>query len=1177
MSNALNVFEAPLNGISLVEASAGTGKTYSITSLYIRIILEKGLLPSQILVLTYTEAATAELKFRLRNRLKESISAFKGGLEKDDEFLKNLLKQNYEEAENKLKKALDTFDEAAVFTIHGFCNRLLNEHSLQFDVAPGFEVIKDESELLQDIADDYWRNFIRSAGNSYEDRVLLEFLIDEKFGPDELKSVLMEILNRPYVKMEPSGLNLDQLKSQIKNLKTKFEEVKYYWSEEKGDMESILFHENLNKRKYQLNQREGLLDDLTECLESEFPQIKPFDGLSKFGLEISQNGTKGHDFPDLNISKAIDEYLEICEELSLLKPAFIIDSVNEIQAELLRKKETRNVLSYNDFLMKVNEGLQNDSTGNLADSLSKQYPMALVDEFQDTDPVQYSIFRQIYYGRENTALFMIGDPKQAIYGFRGADIYTYLDAKTDAHASQDFTLNFNYRSTDKMIGAVNEIFQQSSSPFLIDGLEFHKAQFPPAKTENEYVASKSGKAISSLECIKLTQKEKANKPEIEKQIYEAVANEIADLLSGNYTIRGRLIQEKDIAVLVRNGYQGDHLQRELRERGLKSVLKSKTSVFETPEAGELLLVLKSLQKLSYEPRLRAALATQLLGNKAGEIQAMLNDEKSWTKVYSQFLELKTIWEKKGIEAVIEQIFEQFQVKTKLASKPDFERRITNLMHLSELLSKAEREERLHGKSLLKWFYRKKMDDSTNSDEEELRLESDGELIQISTIHAAKGLQFPIVFCPFLWDSPKSKDRNDIYRFYKDEKLHVDINIGVKNEQRDRNKFLDLKEEMAEATRLAYVALTRSISACYLFLPDYKTMGLSPLASIMDGKDHADKRARKEVLKESNDEPFSFDSMIKRLSECKNICVREPKTDIELVKKMKFQPAKMKFKAAEFGRKDLFHFPRMLSYSSLAFGKEQGETAHDYDAVYDQKPAMPAVYNRFTFPKGANAGTFLHKVFEDVIFSNPKNLKEVVSTNLESHGFSEKWSPIVQMWTDEVLKHNLGELGISLNSLKEESLLKEMEFHFPVGNLNADDLWKLVRNDEDLETQNKDRISGFMKGFIDLTFRVNGRYYILDYKSNHLGDSSENYTPEALQTEIFHSAYDLQYHIYATALHRFLKQKMSDYDYDQHFGGVLYVFLRGVNLQNPGSGVFFDKPPKKLIEKLDSYFKTEKDI
>ncbi|MEX0720354.1 MAG: exodeoxyribonuclease V subunit beta [Balneolaceae bacterium] len=1172
MNRPLNVFEAPLSGISLVEASAGTGKTYNITSLYIRAILEKDFSPSQVLVLTYTEAATAELKFRLRNRIKDSIKAINEGCSNEDIFLERLLEQNYPDAGAKLQTALDSFDEAAVFTIHGFCNRLLNEHSLQFGIAPGFEVVKDESELLRDCADEYWRNFIRSADKTSENRILLEYLIDEGFGPDELKSVLMEIINRPFAKLEPSNVNLDELKAHISNLQIKFEEMKKHWEVEADELKAILQSELLNKSSYKLDKREGLLNNLSDCLNDEIPKIKPFKELEKFGRKISQAGNKGHVFRELELSKAIDEYVEICEELQSLKPAFIIDSVEEIQNELTQKKDLHNVLSYNDFLLKVNSGLQNDSLGLLAGRLSKEYPMALVDEFQDTDPTQYSIFRQIYHEREDTALFMIGDPKQAIYGFRGADIYTYLEAKRDALDTQSYTLDYNYRSNDKMIAAVNEIFQQAELPFLIDGFSFNKAQFPPSKTEAYYLQS-NDENINPLQCIKLEQDEKTNKVEIEEQIYEAIADEIVELLSDKYSLQEKPVEEKDIAILVRKGYQGENIQKKLRERGLKSVLKSRTSVFDTPEADELFMVLKSIQKLSYEPGIRAALTTELLGYRAVDILRLLNNETEWAAVFNQFAELKNVWEKKGIESAIVRLFQLYGTKKLLASKLDSERRITNLLHLAELLSKAEREHRLHGKSLLKWFYRKKNDDSSSSDEEELRLESDGDLIQISTIHAAKGLQYPIVFCPFLWDAPKSKNKNATFRFYKNGSVHIDINTGIDNNQRRSHKYFDLKEEMAEATRLAYVALTRSISACYLFIPAYKTLDLSPLASIVDGKELAEKRARASVLKEKNEAQFSYDHLIQKLSSCDHITLRKPNLRKQLSQKEDPQPKENLGKAVEFSRSDVFYFPRMLSYSSLAYGNEQNETTHDYDAVFEAPKSKLITYTRFSFPKGANAGTFLHQIFEDLVFKSPQNLEKVIKNNLEKYGFSEKWSPVIQLWIDEMLKHNFHKPDVSLNALEETDILKEMEFHFPVKDLQSGTLWELVRNKSGAEKDNFEEVSGFMKGFIDLIFRVGDKYFILDYKSNHLGDSPEDYSAKALKDEILHSAYDLQYHIYTVALHRFLKQKMADYSYNKHFGGILYMFLRGVDQNKPGSGMFFEKPEKQLIEKLDAYFKT----
>ncbi|MEX0845491.1 MAG: exodeoxyribonuclease V subunit beta [Balneolaceae bacterium] len=1160
MRKPLKVFEVPINGISLVEASAGTGKTYNITSLYVRAILEKNLNPSQILVMTYTEAATAELKFRLRNRLKESLSAIKSQNPGSDEFLSELIKFPAENAEIKLQTAIDTFDEAAVFTIHGFCSRLLTEYSLQFNVSPDYELLTNDSEVLQDCVDRYWRSFTASVSESDEkDKlILLDYLIDDGFGPDELKDAVEELFKHPHAVPEPTGVNSKELLTKVPKLESKYTEIQKLWNQDGEELEEIFRGDALDRSKYQRRTEDRDWELFQDWLYSKEVKISYPEKLEKFGLKISRSGKKSApDIPELDICKAIDEFCAIADELKLLKPAFIIESTEEINKDFKNRKESGNLLSYNDLLELVESGIRNDKSGIIARTISSKYPLALVDEFQDTDPIQYGIFNQIYSGRDDKALFMIGDPKQAIYGFRGADIYTYLKARNDADDAQNYSLEYNYRSNSKMIEGVNSLFQLSNSPFLIDGLYFQQAHFPPEREDDNYLMNSEGEVINPLQSILLEGNDKSNKGDISDQIYEAVSNEIIELLSGNYKINGEIVRQKDIAILIRTGYQGEAIQERLRQKGLKSVLKSRSSVFNTKEADELFIVLKAIQKLSYEPGIRTALATELIGFSAKEIQHLLEDESEWTSIVEQFIRLKQIWDKKGIEPVIEHFFMQFNTLHILSNKKNAERRITNLLHIAELLAKAQRENKLHGMALLKWFYSKTNEDSSDSEDEQLRLESDENLIQISTIHGAKGLQYPIVFCPFLWDSGSSISKKDILKFYKDGAVHIDVSTGVSHDNRGHFDKLTQFQALAEEVRLTYVALTRSVSACYLFLPDYKKIHESPIASIVTG-------VSEEIIAD-------FTTIKSALESKEFIDVREPIIQKQNEPDIGSDESIQITNAANFSRKDVFNFPRMMSYSSLTGSKEIDEGAHDYDFNYEVTEPEIVKLDKFGFPKGANAGTCLHKIFEDLHFYSPVNISKVISKNLDYYGFDEKWQKPVQEWINEALFHDLNEPDISLSALGESDVLKEMEFYFPIKSVDAKEIWGFIRDDSP-DIGNTDHVFGYMKGFIDLTFKCDDKYYILDYKSNYLGDTLSEYSSDNLKQAIMNAGYDLQYHIYTLALHRFLTHSLSGYEYEKHFGGVLYYFLRGINPEKAGSGVFFECPEYSLIQKLDHYFR-----
>ena len=466
MSSEINVFEAPLSGISLIEASAGTGKTYTITSLFIRIILDIELAPTNILVLTYTEMATAELKVRLRKRLKQSILALKGEAT-EDTFLTELKARYHSNKVPLLEKALDGFDESSVSTIHGFCQKILKEHALLFDVASDFEIMPNEVSLLQELTDRFWREFILDADSDFK-KAVIQYLLDKGYYPDKLLAKVLEIIAKPYAHIVPEVPEIEEFEELYEQLRTQFEQLKTSFLKEEELIMEALKSDALNGKKYR--NPEIHFETVKAWISNEAPSIHVPQKLELFGSMIHTQGEglkKGKTIPILQTYALVDEYLETISALEQIEPAFIKFATRNIQARFQEVKSERGLLTYSDLLAKVEQGI-NRGGDEVCGLLRKQFPIALLDEFQDTDPIQYSIFSAIYSGFDEGALFMIGDPKQAIYSFRGADIYTYLKAKKDAFSNQVYTLNNNYRSTKTMIEGVNSLFSCSGKSFFAE-------------------------------------------------------------------------------------------------------------------------------------------------------------------------------------------------------------------------------------------------------------------------------------------------------------------------------------------------------------------------------------------------------------------------------------------------------------------------------------------------------------------------------------------------------------------------------------------------------------------------------------------------------------------------------------------------------------------------------------
>lgn len=1164
-----DIFKAPLTGVSLVEAGAGTGKTYNIASLFVRAILEQELLPANILVLTYTEAATAELKFRLRNRIKDSIEVLEGA-EPADPFLEEIRRRYSTKQLPNLKDALYRFDDAPVSTIHGFCQRLLKENPIKFGVSPEFDILTDERELLQKKVDQYWRKLMQESSDDFHQSIQ-QLMVDEGMDPDKLLGFIKPVLSKSYASIVPELSPLSEYQDRFKKVKSAFLELRAQLQIDKDRIIELLDSGMLNGNTYNKN-KHFYFEAVLNWSEQEIIPLKPVDKLHLFSSHMVDKVKKAHsnDFEAPELLSTVDHYLSVVEEIQDVKLSIIQNAIFEGHDAFEESKKARDVLTYDDLLETVSKGLTNE----ISKKLRSKYPIALVDEFQDTDPVQYSIFRSIYGNTEDSAIYMIGDPKQAIYKFRGADIHTYLSAREDARFK--FSLGYNFRSNAQIIAGVNEFFSHSKHPFLLKDLEFSPAKFPEAKSPSKGLLKHKGESTSQMQILEY-KPDSGKAGDIRSEVAESTASEIVNLLSEEYTIDDRKLEQSDIAVLVRTNSQALLMQEVLRNRGLRSVIKNRESVFTSSESEELNLILKAIENPAFEDRIRAALATESLGFSAQQILELNENESSWEDISARFLDLSKQWKQYGFYQIAEQLLHDFRIELNLSSHADAERRITNLYHLIELLKKAERDDKLTPNGLIRYFDKKRMDSSQTSDEEVIRLESDEQLVQIVTVHASKGLEYPVVFCPYLWEGIKTdKKIPDI--LHKNGETVIDL--GTEGEEQEENRLLSLKDDLAETVRLAYVALTRAESACFVYAVEDIRFEFSALSCLMEGEDvvyarlHDKITLTSSVFKKEHDlNSFKMMLLLKELGSSPDIEFRQALlNDAKWSDPISTETDHLKSK--RYTGNALTDYPQLLSFSSLSDSAKEmsfqlDKPGFDYDdSEYVGVASRDTEKTIFTLPKGAKTGTMLHNIFEHIEFGDSSTYAEVIRNEIIRAGLEEDWFDVVQQSIKSVLDHKLMS-DIRLADLVNEDLIDEMEFHFPVADIDFRSIMQIIRGEEEQEPE--EMRHGFLKGYIDLTFRANGQFYILDYKSNYLGDQYSDYSPRAIQQEMKHSYYDLQYHIYTVAIHRLLKTTLPDYDYDRDFGGVFYVFLRGVNPETDGSGIFFDKPDFEIISGLDHLF------
>ncbi len=1279
----LDTFTFPLSGASLIEASAGTGKTYTIVNLYIRLLLGHGCKPlgvEQILVVTFTNAATGELKERIRQRLRKAYLDFFAKVSKDA-FIQQLIQQseNIELDCQRLALASKQMDEAAVYTIHGFCHKALTEHAFESGAMYEQNFILDESEWLKMAAEDYWRKHVVTLPQN-----TLQLLLKHWATPDAMIKGIGRLLSQHATPQQTQDIDfaiksVDQYAQQVTKLKR-------WWLS--NDVSQQLSKANLNGRA-KLGKLPTLQDMQAFC-KSDLLQID-FDktGWQLFSPEqIAKAAKKGsEDLSHLDFSQfeQLQSMLLRCQQNLIL--AFSQHAMSVVSANLKSHKEMLHLLSPDDLLIGLQRALseqagndhsnKNDANNNgnnsgnnnkktLANTIRQNYPAALIDEFQDTDPVQFEVFQGIYgvsqdalgsgpnsennseqsfdissgvgsinssgvasinssgvtsidssgvasinsSGLSTACWIMIGDPKQAIYAFRGADIFTYIKAKDWVNKLRHFTLATNWRSAPKLVNAINQLFENSRKGFLFE----HSIPFYPVKAGQDFAGlTVQGTVLESLDFQHLCSSENLpiSASEASNQLAIATANQISHWLylakTDQAQIKNRAITAGDCCVLVRNRNEAQIIKSALSAVNVASVFLARKSVFSTQIAVDVFRLLKALSQPTDERLLKAALMSELFTFNAQQLDTLFNDESSWQDVLEQRFYWHQTWQKRGLIRAINQVLQHFDVEQGLIKhQPDGLRRVTDLRHLTELLQQQSLQ--LVGEAqLIHWFESCLLEPDHNSDNQQMRLESDANLVQIITLHSSKGLEFPLVFIPFA-----SSYKTAQQALYHNDEQQLEVDFLIQEQNLQKADF----ERLAEDIRLFYVAVTRAVYYCSIGVwnislgKSKKVSGVGQSAVgclLMSAKDQPDSHSQDNAEVAITDQHIS--QRIQALSAKCDLSYRhftqaqsEPPqglvsqdSDIELPK----------LKALNLTR-PVSRAWRLTSYSAIssqqvhldmpAPGQDEGQDPvfnqllnQVQDEALTEQSSLNSelAQNPFSFERGANAGSFLHGVLENIDLQKPEQLAEVITQQSIWFGIGEQWHDCLENWLTDVLlapfnveaeaeqvtETNTQTPSISLSKLSAKQVKVEMEFHMPLHEVKVSDFNRIINQ---YSKQHKrdyqfEQLNGMIKGFIDLMFEFEGKFYVADYKSNHLGDSYDSYHYSAMEQAMTGHDYHLQAILYTLALHRWLKYKLPNYDYHTHIGGAYYLFIRGMSQTEPGNGVYFVLPEKPMIEALDDLF------
>jgi len=1199
----LDSVKVELTGTVLIEAAAGTGKTFNIQTLAARMLLEKNLPVDSLVIVTFTEKAAAELSERLRlilEMLNQVLHDKTLPKAEDNERINALIEfieqqgVSRDEQQQRLQQALRDFDDNRVSTIHGFCARVLSENAFESSIA--FRV-----RLEQNI-------------KAYQEKLLWDYCRIQRYCDDPLPGAeslnannLMKDLSNVF---RPGELNwqygrkvfsskdelLNEMRRIIDTLKLK------------GDLadEVNLLSGTLNKTRNQPG------DQHLQQYADEFAQLCTLDGydLDKW-YNVLDNLTLKVLLPNLkakpknpnwaNISKAaVESYLlnseafaainRFCELYSIDSMLFLKLQAREfVIRKLAEWKVQENFQDYDDLIIKVAEAVK-DKQFCLA--LQKKFKAAVIDEFQDTDPLQYSIFKRLFIERPDPMFFMVGDPRQAIYSFRNGDLATYLMARQEClqNHGRVYSLNTNYRSSAKLIAAFNDFFAHPDF-FASPDIRMNEIKNQPHP--------QAGIRYDQQELDKVLIIDRDNTAE-EADSARSCANNIARMLScRKYQIpaeNGKLnpLAPGDIAVLARDNRFLNMVRRELEALGIPVVGDRKSGIWESAEAQALAVFLQAVLDNSNTSLLRQAMLTCLGNQQWSDLDVYRPDAADRLLAWQQhFSEFEKAFRQQGIAGMLQKVFHKLNVKCNLIRQPGGERSLANITQLGDLLASAERNSRLSPQGVLKYLLERIRRAEFDEQSAEM-LESDRSAVTLMTIHGSKGLQFPVVFLPHLGAVRHKKTDGSFQVYHNNNQLCCNPDGALKT-----SSAQSALEDLQELNRLLYVAVTRAQMFCFISWGRVKRdWEQSALAWLFGFKNFTGEWPDNDSMALGFlDFAPKYDKFNESIPESMQLNAAEAE---------KWLAAPLDYHADDSGIPAQLQKPeavavvhnnfRMISYSSLPLSGNNEQNANlqlpesadggsGWDDV-DQIDMTAAADNQsiltggiWDVPGSNLLGNVWHSFLEKIDFTQPLPEKRLAEA-MRSAGFTqvEHHAAALDMFQKLLLRPL--PCGLALQELPSSCRANEFEFMLNVPQGFAMEQLCEAVNEYYLQKfgvsyagdKNFVIAQGMFNGFIDMIFQYKDKFYIVDWKSNKLNCCKDTFTNKMeLQKAMHKNNYPMQYLCYLAALMRFLEQRMNkvfDEDlYEKYVGDVYYIFLRGCCLPEAQSGIFAEHVPFKTVKKV----------
>lgn len=1177
MPTLFDLATAPLDpGATLLEASAGTGKTWMIAGLYARLVGECGLRPREILAVTFTEAATAELRERLRHRLIEVRGALLNGDASADGAVLALRaaidagKLTAAEADRRFAVALGGFDEAAIHTIHGFCQRLLREQAFTCGTPFDIELEPDGESLRQRAADDVWRRLMDPAQSTPARLAVAAGWSPEKLA--RLHRAIAQAGHAVVVNTGSGGLDQATAEAQLREAAVRAANA---WKEVGQEVQDLLDgHPGVSRKKdgglppeARDRHAAALAVATADPLDPEVLAACEAFAAEKFDGAYRLKKAPPPEHPFFAIAS------EVAAALVVWRGATLDACLTAIDERLETLGAERGILTFDDLIRRVHAALAGPQGGDLAQRIRERLRAALIDEFQDTDSRQWAIFRHLFR-HAGGRLYLIGDPKQAIYRFRGADLFAYLGARAELAAAPDariHTLGHNYRSRADLVEAVNALFAGAPEGFLGGGVDFAPvAAAAPAREQLRLGASALRPCLQFRIELPAGQGVEAQR----ERLARAAAAYAGHLLAEGWIVpaegggaAARPVVPADLAILVRTNQQAVLLEQALRDRGIVSIRQTDESVYATPEADELQAILTGLREAGNDGAWRAALATRILGANATRLDALLADDTAWAAELERAARWRQLWEERSFIRAFRALLDESGVRERWLSRPGGERALTNLLHLGELLHETARSQRLGPDALLRHLQRSRQEAGNSGvtpEQHLLRLETDTGAIPLVTVHRAKGLEYGIVLAPFhalaapggrsshcAWHDPDGRPRLDL--------------TGTPPPE---GETAAEQEALEDEGRLLYVSLTRPRVHLAIFDTDRipPRGGPGPLVRLLGGREV-------EVVAVADPDALEVPGWTPGSGPARPAAAvaAEP------------VPAR--------AARELAPDPLFESFSALTAAAEAAsarEPHHVEEADRDPEAAQPVEVPTevraptiHSLPAGARTGDALHGVLEGALSPDAAvaavPLRERLMRAFQRHLLPADHLEVTLEAMQQALDHPYQAANggiLRLSDLPAAARRPEIAFLVPLRAVPAARVADVLAGAPGLPADLPHRLGavrraladGYLTGFLDLVVRdAGGRHHLFDWKSNRLGPDHEAYTLERMEEAMAASLYGLQFHLYLVAMMRHLRHAVADFDPARHLGEVRYVFLRGLDPEDPARGVYTVQPdPERLL-------------